>query len=436
MSRTRGGPAHWRTLRDAPNLLRLVGLRLLSQYTDGLFQAALGSAIVFNPQRGANPAAIAAGLAVMLLPYSVVGPFAGALLDRWDRRRVFIVTSLIRAVLITCAGVLVVTGAGDQTVLLLALTVGGAARFMSSGLSAALPHVLDREQVVTGNSITVTLGTAATATGAGTALVLRAIFGAGNSGSGAVVVCAALAAAGGALLASRFPPHILGPDHQLRDGILVPVVASDRAGHSLITGLQHGAIAVWRSPPTAAAMIGIGANRLAFGANTLMLLLLTRHRFSGGSHGLVGFGAIGAATAVGMFIAVVVMPVAAAKVGRRVTLLASLLMGAVAQASLLWLNLFGIVVAAVVLGLVGQLIKLCGDAAMQLDVPDERRGQVFAFQDALFNVAYVLAVAAAAAVVPIDGVSRPVVLIAVALYLVASAAVVARYRSGTPAATE
>jgi len=31
--------------------------------------------------------AIAAGFLVLLLPYSIIGPFAGALLDRWDRHR-------------------------------------------------------------------------------------------------------------------------------------------------------------------------------------------------------------------------------------------------------------------------------------------------------------------------------------------------------------
>ena len=59
-----------------------------------MFQAALGGAVLFNPERQADPLAVAAGLAVLLLPYSIVGPFAGALLDRWDRRRVLIVANL------------------------------------------------------------------------------------------------------------------------------------------------------------------------------------------------------------------------------------------------------------------------------------------------------------------------------------------------------
>lgn len=434
MSTTRSDRAHWRSLRDVPSLLRLIGLRLLSQYTDGLFQAALGSAIVFNPERGADPAAIAAGLAVLLLPYSLIGPFAGAFLDRWDRRRVFIVANVVRTVLVICAAILVITGAPDNAILLLALAVGGAARFMSSGLSAALPHVLERTQVVAGNSVLVTLGTAATAAGAGSALLLRVVFGSGNTGSGTVLLASAVAALAGAALAARFPPHVLGPDHRMRDGVLVPAHPSDRAAHGALTGLLRGALAVWFSPPTAAAMIGIGAHRLVFGANTLMLLLLTRHYFTDASHGLVGFGAVGAVTGVGMFIAVVAMPFAAARIGRRATLLLSLLIAAIAQATLLTLSFPVILVAAAVLGLAGQVVKLCGDAAMQLDVPDERRGQVFAFQDALFNIAYVAAVAVAALVVPFDGASRLLVVCGIGLYLLAGAGVILRYRSGTESA--
>ena len=67
---------------------------------DGAFQAGLGSAVLFNPERQADPAAIALGLAVLLLPYSLVDPFAGALLDRWDRRHVLVVANLLRAALI------------------------------------------------------------------------------------------------------------------------------------------------------------------------------------------------------------------------------------------------------------------------------------------------------------------------------------------------
>ena len=61
---------------------RLLAVRFTTQWADGMFQAALGGAVLFNPERHADPLAVAAGLAVLLLPYSVIGPFAGALLDR------------------------------------------------------------------------------------------------------------------------------------------------------------------------------------------------------------------------------------------------------------------------------------------------------------------------------------------------------------------
>jgi hypothetical protein len=64
---------------------RLIGLRFATQWGDGMFQAALGGAVLFNPERQADPVAVAAGLAVLLMPYSILGPFVGTLLDRWDR---------------------------------------------------------------------------------------------------------------------------------------------------------------------------------------------------------------------------------------------------------------------------------------------------------------------------------------------------------------
>ena len=63
-------------------------MRTASQFGDGLFQAGLAGALLFNPERAADPLAIAGAFAVLFLPYSLLGPFAGALMDRWDRRLV------------------------------------------------------------------------------------------------------------------------------------------------------------------------------------------------------------------------------------------------------------------------------------------------------------------------------------------------------------
>src|SRR5918998_3365831 len=98
------------TLAAHPGLGRLAVIRFAGQFGDGMFQAALGGAILFNPERETDPLAIAAGFAVLLLPYSVIGPFAGALLDRWDRRRVLWAANLVRAALVVVVAAVIFGG--------------------------------------------------------------------------------------------------------------------------------------------------------------------------------------------------------------------------------------------------------------------------------------------------------------------------------------
>ncbi len=80
----------WRSVRALPEFWRLLELRAVSQFGDGLFQAGLAGGSSSAPsapqRRGRSPASFA----VLYLPYSLLGPFAGALLDRWDRRLVLI----------------------------------------------------------------------------------------------------------------------------------------------------------------------------------------------------------------------------------------------------------------------------------------------------------------------------------------------------------
>ena len=82
MTDTRKPPGTWHAVRGLPEFRRLLELRAVSQFGDGLFQAGLAGALLFNPEREADPWAIAGSFAVLFLPYSLLGPFAGALLDR------------------------------------------------------------------------------------------------------------------------------------------------------------------------------------------------------------------------------------------------------------------------------------------------------------------------------------------------------------------
>ena len=88
-----------RVLLRFRNFRRLLAVRLLSQGADGVYQVALATYVVFSPEKQTSAAAIASAMAVLLLPYSLVGPFAGVLLDRWRRRQVFLYGNLLRALL-------------------------------------------------------------------------------------------------------------------------------------------------------------------------------------------------------------------------------------------------------------------------------------------------------------------------------------------------
>jgi MFS family permease len=391
---------------------RLLAVRFTTQWADGMFQAALGGAVLFNPERQADPLAVAAGLAVLLLPYSVIGPFAGALLDRWDRRMVLIAANLIRAGLIVVVATVVSTGGADLPLYLSALAVAGVSRFVLAGLSVALPHVVPRQHLIEANTFSVTAGAAMAALGGASAIGLREVLGVGDAGSGAVTLTAIVGSLVAAVLAAGFRRGRLGPDRTDRRQSTVSTV---------LHGFADGARATLATPSVAASFVALATHRLAFGISTLLSLLLFRHAFTDAGllrSGMAGLGEAVVLAAAGLGTAALVTPWMVHRWGRPRTVRVALLVATGTQlvvAALL--SLPTVLVAAFVLGATGQIVKLCTDAAVQSEVGDELLGRVFALYDIVFNVGYVLAVAAAALLSPPDG-RAPVLLASAALLYV------------------
>jgi hypothetical protein len=67
------------------------------------------------------------------------------------------------------------------------------------------------------------------------------------------------------------------------------------------------------------------------------------------------------------------------------------------------------ILAALVLTIGSQSMKLTVDTVVQQQIDDEYRGRVFAIYDMLFNLALVLAAAITAAALPEDGHSPPAI---------------------------
>src|SRR6478736_1348160 len=133
---------HLRRALAGDGFRRLFAVRLATQFGDGMFQASLAGAVLFNPERQAHAADIASGFAVLLLPYSLVGPFAGVLLDRWWRQRVLRFSNLIRALAVLGVAAEIAVGFGGIGFYASALVILSIGRFVLSALSASLPRVV------------------------------------------------------------------------------------------------------------------------------------------------------------------------------------------------------------------------------------------------------------------------------------------------------
>jgi MFS family permease len=394
-------------------LRRLMHVRAGSQFADGMFQAALAGSVLFNPDRQASALAIASGSAVLLLPYSLIGPYVGVFLDRWSRRQVLVWTTVLRALLVLPAALLTWHGRQDGMFVVVALAVIGVNRFFLSAVSAALPHVVDDERLVTANALSGTLGSIAYSAGLATAIVLlKTVLSTGFHGYALVAACAPAGYLAAALLARRsFTVFQLGPDGERCQHAVAASVA--RVGAGMIDGVRH--LASRRG--AAYAVAAQAAFRALFGVLALLTLLLYRHYFITNGNvdaSISGLAYVFVAGSTGVFLAALVTPA----VTRRIdgwrwvgTLIAASAVAVLAGG--LPFQAKSLVVGVLVLNLAAQGIKIVVDTTVQHECADDFRGRVFSVNDTTFNISYVVGMFSAALTAPSDGHS-PAAVVAVA----------------------
>ncbi|MEO3972793.1 MFS transporter [Streptomyces sp. CAU 1734] len=398
-----------RVLLRLTDFRRLLTVRLLSQAADGVYQVALATYVVFSPEKQTSPAAIASAMAVLLLPYSLVGPFAGVLLDRWQRRQVFLFGNLLRAVLAVGTALLILASVPDWLFYVSALSVTAVNRFVLAGLSAALPRVVDEERLVLANSISPTAGTLAATAGGGLAFAVRLVS---EDSDAAVVLLGAALYLCSALASLRMGRRLLGPDIEGERPRLAAAVAS--TAHGLADGLRH-----LRDRPSAARVLAaMTLMRFNYGALTVMVLMLCRYAwYENEQDGLAVLGVAVAVSGAGFFAAAVVTPWAIGRFGRYGWLVVCAGAAAVLEPALgLPFTQVPILIAAFVLGFITQGSKITTDTVVQTSVDDAYRGRIFSLYDVLFNVAFVGAAAVAALILPPDGRSVQLVVLVALIY--------------------
>ena len=111
-----------------------------------------------------------------MLPVFILTPFAGAIVDRFDRRRIMMAADLIRAFL--ALGMLLVRNA-DQIWLLYIFTglMIAFSTFFGPALSAAIPNIVSRDELVSANALSSSTWGLMLAVGAAVGGILIAVVG-------------------------------------------------------------------------------------------------------------------------------------------------------------------------------------------------------------------------------------------------------------------
>ncbi|MBC9823394.1 MFS transporter [Terrabacter sp. MAHUQ-38] len=380
--------ALWTLLRGR-GFRRLFVSRVTSSFSDGIFQVALASHVLFNPEKAADARGIAIAFAIVLLPYTALGPFVGVLLDRWPRRRVLVVSQLVRAAAILGVTGLVTGAETGPAFFALVLLVFSVNRFILAGLAAAMPHVVTRDQLVSANSVAPTCGSLAYLLGGAVGTGVRALGGS-DVVDVLLAVCGVLVAA---WAATRLP--LIGPD----DTSGAPSLG--QISRSVVAGLVEAVRTLPRKARLLLVLVFV--TRLPFGFLLLQTLLLFRGPFEGG-HGPVGFGIAAGASAVGFASAAFVTPWLAPRLTAVPYAGRMLAIGALVCAVLgPFLTPWSIIAVAFVVSFTSQCVKITVDSLMQAHVDDHLLGRAFSAYDVVYNAGMVAAAALGAIVLPATG---------------------------------
>jgi MFS family permease len=377
-------PAPFSVLTRNRDFRRLFGAELVVLGADWFVMVPL---LVLLPELtgsgvwGALVLAADTGVAALLLPY------AGTIADRIDRRKILMVANL--TALAAALLLFVVRSAATAPLALVAVGVMAVAKaFYSPAASAALPNVVEPEDLAAANAVAGSAWGTTTIVGASLGGIVSSAFGAYVSFA-VTVVCL--------LLAVVLTALVRRPLQAPRDGD----PASPRAWPALIEALRYiAARPRLRALVTVKSAVGLGN-----GVLTVFPLLA----------GLYGVGALGAGLlfalrgAGALFGPLVMRPV----LNRRSWLLPGLAL----SMSLYGLGYLGVALAPwfpLVLALVfvahfaGGTNWVLSNYALQGEVPDRLRGRVFATDMMLATLAIAVSQLGAAAV--IDHVDERVIL--------------------------
>lgn len=384
------------------NARRLLYVRLFGQAGDGLLQTALATFVLFSPQREADPSRIALSFAILLIPYSVVGPFVGVFIDRWPRRQILIFANSLRVFTMVMIAFIITQHSANGYLAIFVLVSLGINRFVQAALAASLPHVIGNDELITANSLFPTLGTTAASLAAASGLAIQHLIGNTDFINAALVLVGAVGAGTAVFVATSIRQRFaLGPSHNEggREDI-----------RNVFFGLAQGVQRVRLSPLVQVSMSAVLLQRFAFGAITVNTLIFSRtlwYASNDANASVTAFGMCAGAAAAGAFAAAMLSALVLSGhshiEGRDTTrplklIRVIVLSGFLSTLAVVWAasarTLVATLIAAATLGFIGQVLKINADTNIQQQIDDEHRGRVFSLFDMGINFSLVLGICA------------------------------------------
>jgi MFS family permease len=394
-------------------LAKLLAVRWLGQISDGIFQSALASFVLFSPERQADPVAAALAFALVLLPYSAVGPYVGTLLDSFSRQRIIQFSNYVRSTNLLVISLLIYQSQTGLPLIFFVLISFGINRLILAGLSAGLPLVIQREHLVEANALAVTGGTIGVVIGGGIGIGLTKILGNVDHSDSVVILFASLCYLTSGLLVRRLRRHEIGP--------IDSESPTERTG---FRELSEGFRILRQHGDSLRGIIAVAMQRGGLTALTMQVLLLERNTYHDPSNpdaGLSGFAQMLTIAGIGIAIGAFISPIAVNRFGRHIWIRTMMVIGTPTLfIYTLFPNVVMLALTAFTLALCGQSVKVTNDALVQTKIHDEYRGRVFAFYDVAVNASIVSGAIVAAFVLPLSGDSVKLPLIIATTYGFAS----------------
>jgi MFS family permease len=364
---------------------RLFGVRLVSQFADGLFQAALIASVVFNPEDQSTTVGLFKATLVVSLPFSVLGPFTGVFIDRWSRRRILIRAPWLR----TATVALVLFDPVHQAVPFFAgaLIVLSVNRFFLATAQAVVPRLVPGEDLLIANSMATVGGTVALLTGVFVGGKVADALGDGSIvlASGALWLVASLVAS---RIRSDLTPEAEPEDPELLRHAVRRVLAEFRDGVRRLVG----------TPRAVGPIVSITVDQVGQGVILTLSLVVFRERFQ---EGVGSFSNLIGAGGLGVLLGIATVGALEERFPKeRIVAGAFLAGGIVLLAVSLYVTGVSVLLASFATGTTFAWKKIPVDTMVQESLPDGYRGRVFAVYDVAYNLSRVVAAAIAIPLFP------------------------------------